>query len=269
MRGTWRGGAAPILVIAFVMALPIINASGAFGPLNDLLALGQGGRPDAGPGADPAAGRAAAGCRRRAPSAGRARSPSRASRAACPPARPPSGLHCNVDLRLPPGHVGRLQGLRYVDTHGRECAFYDTALLFPLNALKLDGDVAGRRRARHVRPRARRCRPRRSPSSPMLVAARVAEPQRQARPARGGDRQPVDLPGARLDLRRPRGLPAPGAAVDAPGRPARPRERLLARRQDVLRDRHRAAVDHRGRRDRSQGSRTRSGRATSTRTACR
>jgi hypothetical protein len=28
--------------------------------------------------------------------------------------------------------------LRYVDAHGRACAFYDTALLFPVNALKLD-----------------------------------------------------------------------------------------------------------------------------------
>ena len=48
------------------------------------------------------------------------------------------------------------------------------------------------------------------------LAARVAQPQPEARAARRGDRQPVDLPRARLDLRRAQGLPPPGAAVDGP-----------------------------------------------------
>src|SRR6202008_4259543 len=38
---------------------------------------------------------------------------------------------------------GGFKVLRYVDAHGRECAFYDTALLFPTNALKLDGTSTG------------------------------------------------------------------------------------------------------------------------------
>src|SRR6185312_9110713 len=142
MRGTWRGGAAPILVIAFVMALPIINASGAFGPLNDLLALGQAG------GQTPA----------KAPIQQPPEPPQDATpRAVCGPGSKPepgiqgrvpagsatSGLHCNVDLVAHQGTSGGFKVWRYVDTHGRECAFYDTALLYPVNALKLDGTSQG------------------------------------------------------------------------------------------------------------------------------
>ena len=32
--------------------------------------------------------------------------------------------------------------LRYVDAAGHECAYYDTALLFPLNALNLEQPAA-------------------------------------------------------------------------------------------------------------------------------
>ena len=35
------------------------------------------------------------------------------------------------------------QVLRYTDTSGRTCAFYDTALLFPLNALRFAGTSLG------------------------------------------------------------------------------------------------------------------------------
>jgi hypothetical protein len=142
MRGKWRGGAAPILVIAFVMALPIINASGAFGPLNDLLALGQAGgqTPDQAPIQQPA------------------EPPQDATpRAVCGPGSKPEpgiqgrvpagsatgGLRCNVDLVAHQGTSGGFKVWRYVDAHGRECAFYDTALLYPVNALKLDGTSQG------------------------------------------------------------------------------------------------------------------------------
>ncbi len=142
MRGTWRGGAAPILVIAFVMALPIINASGAFGPLNDLLALGQAGgqTPDKAPIQQPpeppqdATPRAVCG-----PGA----KPEPGIQGRVPAGSAAGGLHCNVDLVAHQGTSGGFKVWRYVDTRGRECAFYDTALLYPVNALKLDGTSQG------------------------------------------------------------------------------------------------------------------------------
>ena len=73
----------------------------------------------------------------------RARSPSRASRAACPAGSATDGLHCNVSLVAHQGTSGGFKVLRYVDPAGHECAFYDTALLFPLNALKLDTTSQG------------------------------------------------------------------------------------------------------------------------------
>jgi hypothetical protein len=140
--GGWRGRWLPIAVIAIVMALPGIDAVAQLGPLNDLFALGQAGgqTPD------------------KAPIERRAEPPLVATpRAVCGPGAKPepgiqgrvpagsatSGLHCNVDLVAHQGTSGGFKVLRYVDTDGRECAFYDTALLFPINALKLDGTSTG------------------------------------------------------------------------------------------------------------------------------
>jgi hypothetical protein len=53
------------------------------------------------------------------------------------------GLHCNVELVAHQGTSGGFKVLRYVDAAGHECAFYDTALLFPVNALRLDGSSLG------------------------------------------------------------------------------------------------------------------------------
>ena len=50
----------------------------------------------------------------------------------------PSGLRCNTELVAHQGTSGGFKVLRYVDTAGHECAFYDTALLSPINALNLD-----------------------------------------------------------------------------------------------------------------------------------
>ena len=47
------------------------------------------------------------------------------------------GFHCNVSRIGKHGSSGGFKVLRYTDRTGRECAYYDTALLFPLNALKL------------------------------------------------------------------------------------------------------------------------------------
>jgi hypothetical protein len=134
--------AAPFIVIALILALPVLEASGALAPLNDLLALGEAG------GQEPA----------RAPTAQRAEPPLVATpRARCGPGSKPEpgiqgrvpagsatdGLHCNVDLVAHQGTSGGFKVLRYLDAGGHECAFYDTALLFPVNALKLDSTSQG------------------------------------------------------------------------------------------------------------------------------
>ena len=153
----------------------------------------------------------------------------------------------------PPGHRGRVQGLP-LRRHPRP----------RVRLLRHDADVpaqraqpgrrVGRRgRARHVQPGAPRANGH-THDDPDALAARVTEPQPQARPAGRGQRQPHDGARVRLDLRRPRGLPPPRAAVERTLRALRPRERLLVRRQDLLRHQHRAAGDHGDRRHRSQGA---------------
>ena len=243
---------APFLVIALILALPALEASGALAPLNDLLALGQGG------GQEPA----------RVATARRAEPPLVATpRAQCGPGSKPEpgiqgrvpagaatdGLHCNVDLVAHQGTSGGFKVLRYVDPAGHECAFYDTALLFPVNALKLDTTSQGVAVLDMSDP-AHPVQTATLTELPMLSPHESLNLNPRARAAGRGARQPVDLPGARLDLRRPPGLPPPGAAVDPAGRAHRPRERLLARRQDVLRGRHRVQGDHRGRRDRPEAA---------------
>jgi hypothetical protein len=133
---------APFLIIVVILALPALEAFGALGPLNDLLSLGDGG------GQQPA----------QVATAQRAEPPLVATpRAVCGPGSKPEpgiqgrvpagsatgGLHCNVDLVAHQGTSGGFKVLRYVDPAGHECAFYDTALLFPVNALKLDTSSAG------------------------------------------------------------------------------------------------------------------------------
>ena len=53
------------------------------------------------------------------------------------------GLWCNAKLVGHQGDSGGFKVLRYVDTRGHECAFYDTALLFQINAVRLDGSSHG------------------------------------------------------------------------------------------------------------------------------
>jgi hypothetical protein len=53
------------------------------------------------------------------------------------------GLWCNLSLLAHQGHSGGFKVVRYVDPEGHECAYYDTALLLPLNALRLDGSSEG------------------------------------------------------------------------------------------------------------------------------
>lgn len=143
-RGATRGWLA--IVAAGALGLPApAPAQGPLGPLGppgDLLALGQGSgqTPDT------------------VPTVRRAEPPLTATpRATCAPGsrtepgiqgRIPAGaadkgLSCNVSLVSHQGTSGGFKVFRYVDDAGHECAFYDTALLFPTNAINLAGPSLG------------------------------------------------------------------------------------------------------------------------------
>jgi LVIVD repeat len=132
-----------IVIVVGALALPPLSASGQLpGPLNDLLALGEGGgqRP------------ATAQVQRNAEPpfvptpqvrCGPGSRPEPGIQGRVPEGSADRGLWCNVDLI---GHQGRSGGFkvyRYTDPKGHDCAFYDTALLFPINAVKLSGDSLG------------------------------------------------------------------------------------------------------------------------------
>jgi hypothetical protein len=55
----------------------------------------------------------------------------------------PDGLWCNMKLIAHQGTSGGFKVLRYVDPAGHECAYYDTALLFPTNAINFAGPSLG------------------------------------------------------------------------------------------------------------------------------
>src|SRR4051812_2370233 len=145
-RNRRRRGLLDVLIVVFLVAgaAGLIGAV-AFGqgnPLNDLFALGQGGGET--------------------PPAVAVEKPAEPPFVATPPAKcgPGSheqpgvdgrvpegsakdGLNCNVKLLGHQGTEGGFKVLRYVDGHGRECAFYDTTLLFPLNALNPGAGSSG------------------------------------------------------------------------------------------------------------------------------
>jgi hypothetical protein len=53
------------------------------------------------------------------------------------------GYRCNMSVIGQAGETGGFRVHRYVDRDGRECAYYDTTLLFPTNALSLSGEPTG------------------------------------------------------------------------------------------------------------------------------
>lgn len=53
------------------------------------------------------------------------------------------GYTCNLTVLAHQGHSGGFKVWRYFDAQGHECAYYDTSLLYPLNALRLDGTSQG------------------------------------------------------------------------------------------------------------------------------
>ncbi len=148
----WWTGATSLMRIAAIGAVLAGSvtaaelAGGAFaqsGPTNDLFAIGLGSGDT--PAAVPVVHR---------PEPPFAATPAPAS---CGPGshpepgldgRVPAGtaansLSCNVTLIGHQGTEGGFKVFRYIDTQGHECAFYDTTLMFPLNALNPGGGSVG------------------------------------------------------------------------------------------------------------------------------
>jgi hypothetical protein len=147
-RGRTRVWLALGLLALASTALLVMSAAGAVtlpligGPSNDLLAIGQG------LGQTPA----------KAPIVQRAEPPLTATPLVpCGPGaraepgvdgRVPAGsgtqgLWCNTQLIAHQGSSGGFKVFRYVDQQGHVCGFYDTALLFPTNALNAGGPSLG------------------------------------------------------------------------------------------------------------------------------
>lgn len=134
--------AAAIGVILLFLLAPVVAAQLPSNPLNDLFALGkgEGQRPATAqvqnppaPPVEPAP-RAQCGPDARPEPGVQGRVPAGAAR---------EGLWCNMSLVGRHGTSGGFKVLRYVDAAGHECAYYDTALLFPLNAVNLATDGLG------------------------------------------------------------------------------------------------------------------------------
>jgi hypothetical protein len=132
-----------VLAIAAVAAAPSAAfAQGPFGPLNDLAALGQGEGdspmtvPIQKPPAPPMDATPRANC---APGS----KPEPSIQGRVPAGSATDGLWCNVTLLSHQGTSGGFKVLRYVDAAGHECAYYDTALLFPANAFNLNSQGVG------------------------------------------------------------------------------------------------------------------------------
>jgi hypothetical protein len=139
-----RGRARLAAVIAAIVVLVAAAATalGQGGPLNDLLALGQGG------GETPPAAQVE---RRAEPSydatplvhcgPGSHEQPGVDGRV--PEGSAKDGFNCNIKQISHQGTEGGFKVFRYVDGAGHECAYYDTTLLFPLNALNPGAGSAG------------------------------------------------------------------------------------------------------------------------------
>jgi hypothetical protein len=127
---------------AFALVPAAAFAEGPFGPLNDLLALGQGGgqTPDTVPTQKPPAPPMDATPRAQC---GPGSKPEPGIQGRVPAGSATDGLWCNVKVLSHQGTSGGFKVYRYVDSAGHECAFYDTALLFPLNAYNLNSNGAG------------------------------------------------------------------------------------------------------------------------------
>ena len=126
--------------MAIALVVPVGHA--ALGPLNDLLALGQAGGQTPAKAAiqrnsePPLVATPRARC-------GAGSRPEPGIQGRVPAGSATIGLWCNAALVSHQGTSGGFKVLRYVDQQGHECAFYDTALLFPTNAVNLSGPSLG------------------------------------------------------------------------------------------------------------------------------
>ena len=155
------------------------------------------------------------------------------------PAGNPEGFTCNTTLVGHHGSSGGYKALRFVDKTGRECAYYDTTLLFPSNAQTLSERPTGVAVLDMSTPRTR------SQTASLLTPAMqtpheslVLNEKRGLLAAVTGN--PAIYPGIVdvYDLNEDCRHPVLQSSL--PGRHLRPRERLRARRQHVLRDLARA-----------------------------
>ena len=237
----------PIVFIGALLLILPLSATGQLGVLNDLLSLGHAGGQTPAPSATqhnaepPLTATPRANCL-----PGSRKEPGIQGRV--PNGAGSQGLHCNVSLVSHQGTSGGFKVHRYTDPKGHECGFYDTALLYPTNALKLSGTsqgVAALDMSNPARPRQTatlREIPMNSPHESLALNSRrglLAAVMGNPSTAPGL----VSIYDVRSDCRHPE------APVDPAGRAPRPRERLLRRRQNLLRHRHRGERDLGDRRD--------------------
>jgi hypothetical protein len=138
-----RCGLSLLIASIVLLVTPVAAmAQGPFGPLNDLLALGQAGgqTPSSVPVQKPAAPPMNAAPRAKC---GAGSKPEPDIQGRVPAGSATDGLWCNVKLLSHQGTSGGFKVYRYVDSAGHECAYYDTALLFPMNALNLNSSGVG------------------------------------------------------------------------------------------------------------------------------
>ena len=163
------------------------------------------------------------------------------------------GWTCNLSVA---GHYASSGGYKvwsYTDTHGHLCAFYDTTLVYPLDALSLTGPPSS---GVYVLDMS-------DPSHPVLTDKLTTLPmlspheslylnaKRGLLAADLGN--PASYPGLMSIYDVSQDCRHPVARRDLPRRAVRSRERLLARRPDVL-DHGRRRGNRGGRRQRSQAS---------------
>ena len=203
--------------------------------------------------------------RRRRRSAGRAPSPETSIQGRVPLAdytsgRAAQGYRCNTKQVAHQGTTGGFKVLRYRDSQGHVCAFYDSTLLFPKDVLynAVEGlgvvvlDMTNPAKPRKVA----------NLTSPAMLSPHESLLVNEKRGLLGARaRQPGDQRRHPRPLRRPHQLPQAEAAVLDQRRGARPRERLRAGRPHLLRLEHRRPDPGRDRR-RGPGA-TRSGSSSS------
>jgi hypothetical protein len=135
-----RGGVVVAAVVG-LLALAVPAGAQSINP-NDLLALGEGvgDTPDPAPVEKPPAPPFAPAPRAKC---GPGSKPEPDIQGRVPAGSAVDGLWCNMTLVSHHGVSGGFKVFDYVDSQGRECAFYDTALVFPVNAFNLDSSSLG------------------------------------------------------------------------------------------------------------------------------